>query len=162
MEEAQRQTMAQVIQQQRSADAEPAAVPIAPDFVAPETLESTPTDSAFAVSESGTIQTPEVYTDQNFGFEQEEIPMPDNTSANEGFVKLADYLHGAISEKKSAKAIVGELKMARMMGMFSQDVLNEILATDFDELVGTLSGVHDSLRSPKARLILKDVMKGMK
>ena len=98
---------------------------------------------------------------------QEESTMsdnPENTDAStpsEGYVKLANYLNGALDEGKSAKAIVGELKMALMMKMFSRDVLNEVLAEDFDNLVSIVGGVHSRLKSPKSRIILKEVIKGL-
>ena len=96
--------------------------------------------------------------------EYEEAVMSEGTDStpSEGYVKLADYLNGALGEGKNAKAIVGELKMALMMKMFSRDVLNEVLAEDFDTLVETVGGIHPRLKSPKSRLILKDVIKGMK
>lgn len=150
-EEAQRVQMAQHFQAQREASVAPMSEPANTQIVeAPLAPETPPT---FTEEEMQPPQTQEI------------SEMPENTPSSqpsEGFVKLADYLNGAIAEKKNAKAIVGELKMARMMGMFSQEVLSEILATDFDELITIVSGVHESLRSPKARLILKDVMKGMR
>ena len=94
----------------------------------------------------------------------EEAVMSDTPASapSEGYVKLADYLNGALDENKNAKAIVGELKMALMMKMFSREVLNEVLAEDFDTLVGIVGEIHPRLKSPKSRLILKDVIKGMK
>jgi len=45
--------------------------------------------------------------------------------------------------------------------MFSKDTLNSVVSQDFDVLVKTLSSYHPNLKSPKARLILKEVLKGM-
>ena len=82
--------------------------------------------------------------------------------SNEGYKKLADYLKEAVEAKKTASGIVGELKMALMMGMFSKDTLNEVLSNDFDTLIGILGGYHGELKSPKSRILLKDVLKGLK
>jgi hypothetical protein len=101
------------------------------------------------------IETPEVILEQPIG----ESEM--DSESNEGYLKLADYLATAISEKKKAKTIVNELKMARMMNMFSAETLKSVISQDFDTLVQILSSHHPSLKSPKARLILKDVLKGM-
>lgn len=101
------------------------------------------------------IETPEVILEQPIG----ESEM--DSESDEGYLKLADYLSTAISEKKKAKTIVNELKMARMMNMFSAETLKSVISQDFDTLVQILSSHHPSLKSPKARLILKDVLKGM-
>jgi len=99
--------------------------------------------------------------------QQEPIPpvevneMQDTTS-NEGYVKLAEYLSDSLSQKKTANTMVSELKMAKMMGMFSQEVLDNVLSGDFDTLVLTLSGIRSDLRSPKSRIALKSVMEGLK
>lgn len=149
-ENAQRQQVAEQYQTQR------APTPSAP--IDAHVTESPLPPGAHPIPFEEEITPPQTQT-------EELSEMSENTPSSQpsdGFIKLADYLNGAIAEKKNAKAIVGELKMARVMGMFSQDVLNEILATDFDELIAIVSGVHGSLRSPKARLILKDVMKGMR
>jgi hypothetical protein len=143
MEDAQRQAIANQIQQSRQQVqppnvefAEP-SMPVEPE-VQPQSIQAEP-EYEEAVMSEGTDSTP-----------------------SEGYVKLADYLNGALGEGKNAKAIVGELKMALMMKMFSRDVLNEVLAEDFDTLVETVGGIHPRLKSPKSRLILKDVIKGMK
>ena len=86
--------------------------------------------------------------------------MQDATS-NEGYIKLAEYLSDSLTQKKSAKAMVNELKMAKMMGMFSQEILEDVLSQDFDQLVSTLSGIRSNLRSPKSRITLKSVMEGL-
>jgi len=88
----------------------------------------------------------------------------DNNMASDqdGYTQLAEYLEKSISERKSASGIINELKMALMMGMFSRDTLNEILAEDFDTLATRLSDIRPSLRSPKSRKILKTVMEGMR
>ena len=52
--------------------------------------------------------------------------------------------------------------MALVMGMFSRDTLNELLAEDFDVLVERVSAIKPSLRSPKSRKALKTVMDGMR
>lgn len=91
-----------------------------------------------------------------------EEPMSDQAAGGEGYEKLAEYLDKAMSDKKSAQTIVREIKGALMLGMFSRDVLNEVLAQDFDTLVGILSGYKSSLHSPKARVALKQVMEGLK
>ena len=83
-------------------------------------------------------------------------------SDQDGYTQLAEYLEKSISERKSASGIINELKMALMMGMFSRDTLNEILAEDFDTLATRLSDIRPSLRSPKSRKILKTVMEGMR
>jgi len=85
-----------------------------------------------------------------------------DTQSNEGYKKLADYLKESLDAKKTASGIVGELKMALMMGMFSKDTLSEVLSNDFDTLVGILGGYHGELKSPKSRILLKDVLKGLK
>ena len=87
--------------------------------------------------------------------------MSDATS-NEGYIKLAEYLSDSLSQKKSAKGMINELKMAKMMGMFSQEILDDVLSQDFDQLVNTLSGIRSNLRSPKSRIVLKSVMEGLK
>jgi len=46
--------------------------------------------------------------------------------------------------------------------MCSRDTLNEVLAEDFDTLVEIIGGVHPRLKSPKSRIVLRDVMKGLK
>jgi len=93
----------------------------------------------------------------------EETPMSENSEApNEGYVKLADYLNKSLDEGKKASSIVAELRMALVMKMFSRDTLNEVLAEDFDTLVEIIGGVHPRLKSPKSRIVLRDVMKGLK
>lgn len=82
--------------------------------------------------------------------------------SNDGYKKLAEYLNTAIKDKKSSQAIVREIKGALMLGMFSKETLDEILAKDFDELINTLSTYKSSLHSPKARVTLKSVMEGLK
>ena len=147
-EDAQRQAMAEQIQQSRQ-QVQPQTVEFA-EPVEPAELEVQPQQNQEAV-----VAEP-VY--------EEAVTMSEETNSapSEGYVKLADYLNGALEEGKNAGAIVGELKMALMMKMFSRDVLNEVLAEDFDTLVGIVGGIHPRLKSPKSRLILKDVIKGMK
>jgi hypothetical protein len=123
----------------------PAPVP------APEEIVSEPVD--IPQGEDITDATPE----------QEEVSVStENIEGGEGFAQLADYLDKAVKDKKSSQAIVRELKGALMLGMFSRDVLNEVLAKDFDSLVSILSSHKNSLHSPKARVTLKAVMEGMK
>jgi len=83
-------------------------------------------------------------------------------SEADGYTQLAEYLDKSLSEGKNAGKIVGELKMALVMGMFSRDTLNELLAEDFDVLVERVSAIKPSLRSPKSRKALKTVMDGMR
>lgn len=105
-----------------------------------------------------------VYTSapENRNQAEDTMPTDETPDAGEGFAQLADYLDKAMKEKKSSQAIIRELKGALMLGMFSRDVLNEVLAKDFDELVTILSSHKSSLHSPKARVTLKAVMDGMK
>jgi hypothetical protein len=147
-EDARRQEMAEQMQQARQP--EPATVEVVD-------IEDEPPIAA-------EIQNPEgVAMDIDVPIQTEEPIMADtDTTPGEGYVKLADYLNGALNDGKGAKAIVGELKMALMMNMFSRDVLDEVLSEDFDTLVEIVGGVHARLKSPKARLVLKDVVKGMK
>lgn len=99
---------------------------------------------------------------ENRDFATETTPTEDPQMAeNDGYTQLAEYLDKSIADKKSASSIINEIKMALMMGMFSRDVLNDVLATDFDELVRILSDIKPSLRSPKARITLKAVMEGV-
>ena len=85
-----------------------------------------------------------------------------SNTPNEGYAQLADYLHKALKDKKSSQTIVREIKGALMLGMFSKDTLNEVLATDFEVLITNLSAHQSSLHSPKARVTLKSVMEGLK
>ena len=84
------------------------------------------------------------------------------SSESDGYKQLADYLKKSLDEKKSASGIVGELKMAQMMGYFSKETLREVVSRDYDDLLQILSGHHNSLSSPRARLVLKEVLKGLK
>jgi len=88
--------------------------------------------------------------------------MSNESTTNDGYAKLADYLNTALKDKKSAQAIIREIKGALMLGMFSQDTLNEVLATDFDVLITRLSANRSALHSPKARVALKTIMEGLK
>ena len=149
-ETAQRQHMAEQMQQSRQqAEAEVEVVDIDNTPVAEYQI---PAGEAYVDVPEPAVQTEEpIMVDSNEG-----------NAPSEGYVKLADYLNGALNDGKNAKSIIGELKMALMMNMFSRDVLNEVLSEDFDTLVEIVGGVHSRLKSPKARLILKDVVKGMK
>ncbi|MHA1961404.1 MAG: hypothetical protein ACW99U_14375 [Candidatus Thorarchaeota archaeon] len=80
----------------------------------------------------------------------------------EGYRQLADYLNTALSEGKQPSAIVSQLKMAQMMGMFSKETLNSVLAEDFDTLLEKLGAIHPALKRPKSRVALKSVLEGMK
>ena len=91
-----------------------------------------------------------------------EVNEMQDATQNEGYVKLAEYLSDSLNQKKAPKSMVNELKMAKMMGMFSQEILDEVLSQDFDELVNILSGIRSNLRSPKSRIALKSVMEGLK
>lgn len=91
-----------------------------------------------------------------------EVNEMQDATQNEGYIKLAEYLSDSLNQKKTPKSMVNELKMAKMMGMFSQEILDEVLSQDFDELVNILSGVRSNLRSPKSRIALKSVMEGLK
>jgi len=91
-----------------------------------------------------------------------EVNEMQDTPSNEGYAKLAEYLSDSLSQKKTANTMVSELKMAKMMGMFSQEVPDNVLSGDFDTLVLTLSGIRSDLRSPKSRIALKSVMEGLK
>ena len=149
-EAAQRQQMAEQIQQSRQQP--PAEVEVVDIDDSPVAEFQASTGEAYVNMPEPVIQTEEpIMGDSNEG-----------ATPSEGYVKLADYLNGALNDGKNAKSIVGELKMALMMNMFSRDVLNEVISEDFDTLVDTVGGIHPRLKSPKARLILKDVVKGMK
>ena len=87
---------------------------------------------------------------------------PGDDMGSDGYTQLADYLQKSLSEGKQPSGIVKELKMARMMGMFSQEVLRDVLAEDFDVLVSKLSSIHPDLKRPKSRIALKTVVEGMK
>ena len=80
----------------------------------------------------------------------------------DAFQQLADYVTKSLSEKKKASAVVGELKMASMMGMFSKESMNQVLNRDFDELVSIMSGFHGNLKTPKARTFMRAIVDGMK
>lgn len=149
-EAAQRQQMAEDMQQSRHQP--PPDVEVV-DIDSPPLAEyQIPAGEAYADMPEPAVQMEEsIMADSHKG-----------SAPSEGYVKLADYLSGALNDGKNAKSIVGELKMALMMNMFSRDVLNDVLSVDFDTLVETVGGVHPRLKSPKARLILKDVIKGMK
>lgn len=147
LEQAQREAMVQQLQQQRDVSPQ---VEYADVVDIPESVTEVPQETQLTLNEP--TQSMAV---------QEDSEMTD-TSSNEGFKKLADYLNGALNDNKNASAIVGELKMALMMKMFSRETLNEILAEDFDTLVETVGNYHSRLKSPKARLVMKDVVKGLK
>jgi hypothetical protein len=150
-EEQQRQMMVQQMQANRQVEnSEPVEV------VDIESL----TDSPEPVYQEPTSVADSVNLDLEKGIAMSS--QENDNSPSEGYVKLADYLNGALEEGKDASGIVGQLKMALMMKMFSKDVLNEVLSEDFDTLVDIVGGVHPRLKSPKARLVLKDVVKGMK
>ena len=91
----------------------------------------------------------------------EESSVSESTE-NDGYTKLANYLNEAISHKKSSSAIVGELRMALAMRMFDKETLKEVLDTEFEALVKTLSDIHPRLGTPRARIVLGEVMEGMK
>ena len=91
----------------------------------------------------------------------EESRMSESTE-NDGYTKLANYLNEAIEHKKSSSVIVGELKMALAMRMFNKETLKEVLDTEFEALVKTLSDIHPRLGTPRARIVLGEVMEGMK
>lgn len=150
-EEAHRQAMAQQLQQSRQAPQPDFTPPIAPEDMYSEAHEPPQMEAALEAPPQSIEEEPLMSDSVN--------PTP---PPSEGFVKLADYLNGALSEGKNAAAIIGELKMALMMKMFSKDTLNEVLSEDFDSLISIVGGVHPRLKSPKARLVLKDVVKGMK
>lgn len=99
---------------------------------------------------------------ETFESPQQAESSEEDMSDKDGYTQLAEYLDGCISAKKKPEAIVGEIKMALMMGMFSKDVLNEVLAVEFDDLVERLSAVKPSLKTPKARVTLKAVMDGVR
>ena len=100
----------------------------------------------------------EDYSETHIYEEQEVTEM----SETEGYGKIADYLAESVAKKKSASAMINEIRMAKMMGMFSQDMLTSFLSREFDGLVTELSALQPSLRSPKARITLKSVMEGLK
>jgi hypothetical protein len=92
-------------------------------------------------------------------YEEQEVTEMSDT---EGYGKLADYLAESVAKKKSASVVINEIRMAKMMGMFSQDMLTSVLSREFDELITELSSLQPSLRSPKARITLKSIMEGLK
>ncbi len=93
---------------------------------------------------------------------QEANAMSLSPEEQDAFRQLADYVTKSLSEKKKAPAVVGELKMAGMMGMFSKDSMTQVLNRDFDELVSIMSGFHTNLKTPKARTYMRAIVDGMK
>jgi len=127
--------------------------------------ELDPTNNSEYLTETFNYANNEVdnsFIDQQPLAEMQEEPMSNDSSSNEGYKKLAEYLNTAIKDKKSAGRVSGELQMALSMGMFSRDTLNEVLSQEFDTLVEILSSHESSLKSPKARILLKSVMDSLK
>jgi len=93
---------------------------------------------------------------------QETEAMSGSPEEQDAFKQLADYLTKSISEKKKASAVVGELRMASMMGMFSKESMDQVLNRDFDELVSIMSEIHGNLKTPKARTYMRAIVDGLK
>ena len=94
-------------------------------------------------------------------FTLEESSMELSPEEQDAFKQLADYVQKSLSEKKTASAVVNELRMAKMMGMFSEASMNSVLGKDFEDLVNIMSTYHN-LRTPKARTFIRNVVDGLK
>ena len=137
--------VAQDMARRRDVEAAPVASPI------PET--------SFEIADARDFEYPE---SSSFVAEEVSSIPPGDDMENDGYTQLADYLQKSLSEGKQPSGIVKELKMARMMGMFSQEVLRDVLAENFDDLVSKLGSIHPDLKRPKSRIALKTIVEGMK
>ena len=105
--------------------------------------------------------------------EEETMPSPPPTpevfeegtqmsTRDEAFKKLADFLGEGIAKKKTSSAMIRELKMAEMMGMFSAEAKQAILSEDFEKLHSELVQHNERLKTPRGRKTALEVYRGLK
>ena len=80
---------------------------------------------------------------------------------DQAFKRLAEFIAEGVRNKAASSSLVGKLKMAEMMGMFSKDDRLTVVLTPFDELHADLVRFEPTLRSPKARKLAYAVYRGL-
>ena len=90
------------------------------------------------------------------------VEEPDQGEDMDAYSKVADFINTAISSGKSVSKAAGEIRLARTMGVFKKEHLEQVLNTPFEELVNTLANKQPSLRTPRARKYMKELVDTLK
>ena len=85
-----------------------------------------------------------------------------SSEKDEAFKKLAEFLAEGVRNRAAPSSLIGKLKMAEMMGMFSTENRLSVVNTPFEELHAELVKFEPTLRSPKARKTAMSVYRGLK
>lgn len=96
-----------------------------------------------------------------------QIPQPvleesEVSPKDKAFKQLAEFLAEGVRNRAAASSLIGKLKMAEVMGMFSTEDRLSVVNTPFEELHAELVKFDPTLRSPKARKTAMAVYKGLK
>jgi hypothetical protein len=76
----------------------------------------------------------------------------------EGYSKVSEFISASLKDNKPVNKAAGEIRLAKTMGMFKREHLQSILSMPFEDLVENLSQTQPSLRTPRARKYMKELL----
>lgn len=140
------------------------STPPVPAYVAPNPIYSPPPQPQ---PNYEAMQQPDVYEvevvdeAQNVDTFMEEN-IVDEEADMSGYERLANHISKKMAEGASAQTVANELLFAKMTGIIPKDVFKEVVNADFEDTFNKLKEHDKKLATPRARIFLSNVLKGVK